>query len=78
MSVSEVKHLVIEFFRTGSTSDVIMAGDTVRNKAGHIGIVKFIDISPYWCEEKQGVERAYVVYADCTDYCLEGEIELVG
>lgn len=59
------------------TVDTINAGSTVRNQDGKIGTVKFIDLSPYWAEEIQGVLRAYVEFKDFTDYLLESEIVAV-
>jgi hypothetical protein len=38
-------------------------GDLVRrNEDGAVGILRTIDLSPYWVEEIEGVERAYVEF----------------
>lgn len=82
MSIQDFASILgISFIRTGSASDVIMAGDTVKRLSDKwIGTVQFIRESPYYGED---VERAYVLFDDVeyggksTDYLLVEEIELV-
>ncbi len=81
MSAAEAITLFKNFFRSvDGENTVIMAGDTVRKVGGEaIGIVEFIDDSPYWGET---VERAYVIFDHgvaglSSDYLLAEEIELV-
>lgn len=35
-----------------------------------VGTVESIELSPYYSEAQQGIERAYVVGSNFTDYCL--------
>ena len=80
MSAEEAIDHFKNFFRASNSIAVIMAGDTVsRLSDGAIGIVEFIDDSPYYGET---VERAYVIFDHgaaglSSDYLLAEEIELV-
>jgi hypothetical protein len=53
-------------------------GDLVRrNEDGAVGILRTIDLSPYFAEERAGVVRGYVVFGDSADWMLQSEISLV-
>lgn len=57
---------------------IIDVGDLVRrNSDGAIGVLRRIDLSPYWIEERAGVVRGYVVFEGFTDWCLAEELGLV-
>jgi len=56
-------------------------GTVVRTSRG-VGLVTRVKVSPYYAEEREGIQRAYVISASVVpnswaDWCLPHEIEVL-
>ena len=59
---------------------ILYVGDVVVTIDGRLGIIEKIAISPYYWEEIEGIERAYVsgLNREYGDWLLADEMALVG
>lgn len=61
----------------------VRPGALVVTADGRLGFVQFVRVSPYWVEEKQGIQRAYIyslheaIETSWTDYVLLSELRVL-
>jgi hypothetical protein len=64
---------------------LIEVGDIVELAGDRQGVIERVELSPYWPEERDGIQRAYVVNIRIneggvqawTDWCLPEEMKLL-
>jgi hypothetical protein len=61
----------------------VRIGALVLTADERLGFVQFIRVSPYWVEEKQGIQRAYIysladdLNGSWTDYVLLSDLRVI-
>lgn len=61
----------------------VRIGAVVLTPDGRMGFVQFVRVSPYYVEEKQGIQRAYIyslpddMNGSWTDYVLLSDLKVV-
>lgn len=78
-TISGIRQLVSLAFDVAGEAPppFVLPGDVVMLQDGRAGLVDSVDLSPYWVEEQDGVQRAYIVGDGWTDWVLENQVVAV-